>query len=150
MTIQPRHFDGHPYAAKGWQFPSCNTKTLLQCSDGTLAQNGKFEALNGTNSTAGETCAVGCDLGDELVPGDGLRTHTYVRKNESVARLTGSLSVCRLTRRSTCINLRKIGVSEDCEPTSRTAPLSSRLYSLFLSLPTILSLPASSSASRKV
>ena len=115
LTVQIRYFDGHARAAKALQFPSWITTTLLQCSDGTLVQNGKFDALDGTNSTAGETCVAGRDLGDEVVSGNSLGTLTVVSKNESLARLAGSLSACRVTRRSTCINLRHLGVSESCQ-----------------------------------
>ena len=53
-------------------------------TDSTTAQNEKFEALDCTNSTAGETCVVGCALGYELVSGDSLRTLTCVSENERV------------------------------------------------------------------
>ena len=82
--------------------PVASQRPCCGCSDVTLAQNGKFVALDCTNSSTGETCVVGCDLGYELVSGNSPRTLTGVSKNENVACLTGSLSACRVTRRSTC------------------------------------------------
>ena len=83
---------GTALTAKGLQFPRCVTTTLLRCSDSTLTQDEKFEALDRTNSKAGEICVVGCSLGSELVSGDSLRTPTCVSKNESVDCLTASLT----------------------------------------------------------
>ena len=62
LTTQIYHFDGHSCADTGLQSP-CVTTNLLQCSDSTIAQNEKFDALDCTNSTVGETCVVGCAVG---------------------------------------------------------------------------------------
>ena len=105
-------------------------------TDSTNAQNEKFEALDCTNSTAGETCFVGCALGYELVSGDSLRTLTCVSENESVVCLTGSLPARRVTARTVKI--------------SHTAPLVKQLVQSALSLPTTLSPPASPWANWKV
>ena len=91
LTTQICHFDGWTYADTVLPFPSCVTTTLLQCSDSTVARTEKFDALDCTNSTVGETCVVGCAVGYELASGDSLRALTCVSKNESVACLTGSL-----------------------------------------------------------
>ena len=147
LTTQIHHFDGKPNGAEGLQFPSCVTMTLLQCSDSTIAQNDKFEALDYTNSTAGETCIVGSTLGYELVSGDSFRTLTCVSENESVACLTGSLPACCVTRRWTCTNPGQIGVSEDGENITHTAPLVKQLVQSALSLPTTVNHLASPSAS---
>ena len=56
-----------------------------------------------------------CAIGYELASGDSLRALTCVRKNESVACLTGSLPACHVTRCSASTNPVPIGVSEDCE-----------------------------------
>ena len=49
----------YTYADTGLPFPSCVTTTLLQRSDSTVTQTEKFDALDCTNSTVGETCVVG-------------------------------------------------------------------------------------------
>ena len=68
LTTQICHFDGYTFADSGLPFSSCVTTTLLQCSDSTIAQTEKFDALDCTSSTVGETCVVGCDIasGDSL------------------------------------------------------------------------------------
>ena len=45
LTTQMCHFDGYTYADTGSQFSSCVTTALLQCSDSTIAQTEKFDAL---------------------------------------------------------------------------------------------------------
>ena len=115
LTTQICHFDGYTNADTALQFSSCVTTTLLQCSDNPIAQTEKFDALDCTNSTVGETCVVGCATGFELASGDSLRALTCVSENESVAWLTGSLPACQVTRCSISTNPVPIGVSEDCE-----------------------------------
>ena len=97
------------------EFTSCVTTTLLQCSDSTIAQTEKFDALECTNPTVGETCVVGCAIGYELASGDSLGALTCVSEKESVACLTRSLPACQVTRCSTSTNPVPIGVSEDYE-----------------------------------
>ena len=75
----------------------------------------KLNAPEGTNSTVGDTCVVGCAAGCELASGDSLGALTGVSENERVACLTGSLLACQVTRCSTSTNPVPIGVSEDCE-----------------------------------
>ena len=74
-------------------------------NDSTIAQTEKFDALDCTNSTVGETRVGSCAIGYELASGDSLRALTCVSKNESVACLTGSLPACQVTRCSTSTNL---------------------------------------------
>ena len=112
LTAQVCHFDGYTYADTGFQFTSCVTTTLSQCSDSTIAQTEKFDALDCTNSTVGGTCIVGCAPGYELASGDSLRA---LSENESVACLTGSLPACQVTRGSSSTNPVKIGVSQNFE-----------------------------------
>ena len=104
-TTQICHFDGYTYADTGLQFSSCVTTTLLQCSDSTIAQNEKLDALDCTNSTVGESCVVGCATGYEFASGDSLRARTCVSENESVAFLTGSLLACQVTPAQTLCQL---------------------------------------------
>ena len=54
LTTPICHFDGYTYADMGLQFTSCVTTTLLPCSDSTVAQAEKFDALDCTNSTVGD------------------------------------------------------------------------------------------------
>ena len=89
--------------------------TLSQCSDSTITQTEKFDALDRTNSTVGGTCVVRCAAGYKLASGDSLRALTCVSENESVACLTGSWPACKVTRCLTSTNPVPIGVSEDCE-----------------------------------
>ena len=60
LTTQICNFDG--YTATGLLFSSCVTTTLLRCSDSTIAQNEKFDALgwapDGTNWTSDDQCKV--------------------------------------------------------------------------------------------
>ena len=115
LTAQICHFDGYTYADTALQLTSCVTTTLPQCSDSPIAQTEKFNALECTNSTVGETCVVGCAAGCGLASGDSLRVLTCVSENESVACLTRSLPACQVTRCSTSTNSVPIGVSEDHE-----------------------------------
>ena len=97
-------------------FPSCLTTTFLQCVDRTFAQTEKFDALDCTILTVGETCVVGgTPVGNELTYGDRLGALTCVSENESVACLTGSLPACQLTSCSTGTDAVPMGVSEDCD-----------------------------------
>ena len=110
LTAQVCHFAGYTYADTGFQFPSCVT-TTLSCSDSTIAQTEKFDALDWTNSTVGGTCIVGCATGYELASGDSLRALTCVSESESVACPTGSLPACQVTRGSISTNHVPIGVN---------------------------------------
>ena len=115
MTAHICHFDGCTNADTGLQFFSCVSTTLSQCSDSSIAQTEKFDALDCTNSTVGGTCIVGCAAGYKLDSGDSLRALACVSENESVACLTGPLPACQVARCSTSTNPVPIGVSEDCE-----------------------------------
>ena len=84
-----------------WHHGDTFQQTLLQCSDSPIAQTEKFDTLDCTNSTVGETCVVGCAAGYELASGDSLRALTCVSENESFACLTGSLPARQVTRCST-------------------------------------------------
>ena len=119
LTTQICRIDGYTYADTGLPFPSCVTTTLLQRSVSTVAQTEKFDALDCTNSTVGETCVVGCAISYEHVSGDSLRALTCVSKKESVACLTGSLPACQVTRCSTCKNPVPMGVRMDCKNVTR-------------------------------
>ena len=54
LTTQICHFDGFSDGDTGLLFTRCVTTTLEQCSDSTVAQTEKFDALDCTNSTVGE------------------------------------------------------------------------------------------------
>ena len=97
LTTQMWHFDGFTNADTALLLPICITTTLWQCSDNTVAQTEKFNALDCTNSTVGETRVGSCAIGYELASGASLGALTRVSKNESVACLTGSLPACQVT-----------------------------------------------------
>ena len=66
LTTQKCNFDGN--TDTGLLFPSCVTTTLLRCSDSTIAQNEKFDAVDCTNSTVGEIASWVAPLAPSMPP----------------------------------------------------------------------------------
>ena len=84
MPLRRRHPRRHGFAV----LPT----TLLQCSDSTIAQTEKFDALDCTNSTVGETRVVVCATSYELASAD------IFRARSCVTALLSSLGTCPLAK----------------------------------------------------